>query len=207
MSVNYNKRLSPIIILTFAIIFGLSTTLVNGQQDQQQTSESNADVYENDDAKRAGGRGFEGTVAYDPSDKRAGGRGFLSNSITTESKRGGARGFSNNEEYHSAERRAGGRAFLMPGAEEIIISNKRAGGRPFYGMPDWKRAGGRLFHFYDAPMIKRAGGRGFLPDDSSMDKRAGGRAFAHYFGENAFFPKRGGSRPFYAANSWRGYPL
>lgn len=173
-----------------------------------QTSDN--EVYENDDNKRAGGRGFDGSFNSNPliSDKRAGGRGFLMNSITAEAKRGGARGFSNNEEYHSAERRAGGRTFLMPGsADEVLISNKRAGGRPFYGMPEWKRAGGRLFHFYDAPMIKRAGGRGFYSDDNSMEKRAGGRAFAHYFGENAFFPKRGGSRPFYATNSWRGYPL
>uniref|UniRef100_A0AC34GXY2 Uncharacterized protein n=1 Tax=Panagrolaimus sp. ES5 TaxID=591445 RepID=A0AC34GXY2_9BILA len=179
-----------------------------------QTSEN--DIYENDDRKRAGGRGFDLAAINSNllmSDKRAGGRGFLTNSFSNEiNKRGGARGFSNNEEYHSAERRAGGRAFLMPesGADEIIISNKRAGGRPFYGMSDWKRAGGRLFHFYDAPMIKRAGGRGFVssPDEEAlMQKRAGGRSFAHYFGENAFFPKRAGSRPFYATNSWRGYPL
>ena len=203
----YYKRLSSM-ILVIAILFGISIT-VNGQ-----TSEN--DAYENDDNKRAGGRGFDLAGINSNSlmsDKRAGGRGFLSNSFSNEiNKRGGARGFSNNEEYHSAERRAGGRAFLMPGggADEIIISNKRAGGRPFYGMSDWKRAGGRLFNFYDAPMIKRAGGRGFLSspsDDVLMEKRAGGRSFAHFYGENAFFPKRAGSRPFYATNSWRGYPL
>jgi hypothetical protein len=199
----YYKRLSPV-VLVIAILFGISIT-VNGQ-----TSEN--DVYENDDNKRAGGRGFDGAAIINSnslfSDKRAGGRGFSASSLN-EVKRGGARGFSNNEEYHSAERRAGGRAFLMPGgSDEIIISNKRAGGRPFYGMSDWKRAGGRIFHFYDSPMIKRAGGRGFISDDSNvMEKRAGGRSFAHYFGENSFYPKRAGSRPFYAANSWRGFPL
>ena len=168
----YYKRFSPI-VLAIAIILGISIT-VNGQ-----TSEN--DAYENDDNKRAGGRGFDLAGINSNSlmsDKRAGGRGIFSNSFSNEiNKRGGARGFSNNEEYHSAERRAGGRAFLMPGGgggDEIIISNKRAGGRPFYGMSDWKRAGGRLFNFYDAPMIKRAGGRGFLSsprDDVVMDKR------------------------------------
>lgn len=158
--------------------------------------------------KKAGGRGFLAPSLFgienydkraseigiiDPEffEKRAGGRGFLN---VIANKRGGARGFSVSDDYHSAERRAGGRAFAMPATgEELWSQNKRAGGRPFYGITDFKRAGDRLFHFYDTPIVKRAGGRAFVGPS--------------FFKNLDYFPKRGGSRPFYAATSWRGYPL
>uniref|UniRef100_A0AC34RIL0 Uncharacterized protein n=1 Tax=Panagrolaimus sp. JU765 TaxID=591449 RepID=A0AC34RIL0_9BILA len=205
-----SRKLSPGFLL-ITIILGVS----------KAKADSSLDDNINED-KRAGGRGFLtpnllGAENYDKRtgeigiidpesyEKRAGGRGFLN---VIADKRGGARGFSVSDDYHSAERRAGGRAFAMPATgDELWSQNKRAGGRPFYGITDFKRAGGRLFHFYDAPMIKRAGGRGFIASD--FDKRAGARAFVgpSFFNSFDYYPKRGGSRPFYAATSWRGYPL